>query len=121
VGFADLDRFDSLQSPVAHDDNLWRGEFPPRQANSGLVEDPGLRRAASMIAVIAGIAQGIGKSKPTTEASRTVRHEDRKHRRDRTRPGKQDLAGLDALLLRQTRTALCQKGAIRPYPCLRPT
>jgi hypothetical protein len=33
------------------------GEFPPRQANSGLVEDPGLRRAASMIAVIAGIAR----------------------------------------------------------------
>jgi hypothetical protein len=24
-----------------NDDNLWRGEFPPRQANSGLVGDPG--------------------------------------------------------------------------------
>jgi hypothetical protein len=28
-------------SPLAHDDSLWRGEFPPRQANCGLVEDPG--------------------------------------------------------------------------------
>jgi hypothetical protein len=55
VGFADLDRstpgYLPLQaksalaggpiSPLAHDDSLMRGEFPPRRANSGLVEDPG--------------------------------------------------------------------------------
>jgi hypothetical protein len=29
-----------------------RSEFPPRQANSGLVEGPGLRRAASQIATL---------------------------------------------------------------------
>jgi hypothetical protein len=29
------------------DDKLRRGEFPPREANCGLVGGPGLRRAAS--------------------------------------------------------------------------
>ena len=55
-GFADLDRSTpgyltpskrkarlpgAPIAPLAHDDRLRRGEFPPRQANSGLVEDPG--------------------------------------------------------------------------------
>jgi hypothetical protein len=35
---------------------LRRGEIPPRQANIGLVGDPGLRRAALVIAGIAVIA-----------------------------------------------------------------
>jgi hypothetical protein len=36
-----LRSFDSRLKPLAHDDSLWRGEIPPRQAKIGLVGDPG--------------------------------------------------------------------------------
>jgi hypothetical protein len=43
--------------PLFQDDRSRRGEFPPRQAKSGLVGEPRLRRAALVIADIAVIAE----------------------------------------------------------------
>src|ERR1041385_8465255 len=40
VGFADLDRSAPGCCGSLPDDNLWRGEIPPRQAKTGLVGGP---------------------------------------------------------------------------------
>lgn len=53
--------FDSRLRPLAHDDRLRRGEFPPRQANSGLVGGP--RFCAAQLESMDGIAV-IGKPNP---------------------------------------------------------
>jgi hypothetical protein len=88
--------------------------FHLAKPTAGSFEDPGLRRAASMIAGDAGIARDrIGRNLPLRHGEHP-RPEDRKRRRDRTRPGKQDLAGLDALLLRQTRTCAMPKRGYSP-------